>query len=283
MSAAHRRARVARLAGWALFAGTLASGASNGDSQAPPAPARNSPSAAPFEPAPSRTVALAVYRRACLNCHDNDGKGEIGRDLYPKVPDFSDPAWHDSRTDADLIRSVLNGKGKMPAMRTRVWDATAEQMVAFVRLFRGGNQVVEDEPEQSRAGAAAASLAQREAAQLFRRLCAACHDTDGRGSVARGTHPNIPDFTLRTWQEKRRDPRLLASILDGKGSGMPAFREKVRREQARMLIGFIRSFSPTGVRPTAAAPDEFDARFHKLVEEVEDLRRQFRALQAPPL
>jgi mono/diheme cytochrome c family protein len=225
--------------------------------------------------------AMVVYQRTCLNCHDNDGKGEIGRDLYPKVPDFTDRAWQDSKHDPDLVRSVLDGKGKMPAMRTRIGSATAEQMVAFVRLFRGGNQVVEDEPKSSHA-APAASASQHEATQLFRRLCASCHETSGRGTVARGTHPTIPDFNVPAWQEKRKDPQLLVSILDGKGSGMPPFREKLRREQARMLVGLVRSFSPTHSRPSAADSDEFDASFRKLVGEVEDLRRQFRALQTPP-
>src|SRR5262249_28654454 len=80
-----------------------------------------------------------------------------------------------------------------------------------------------------------------------------CHGADGRGSVARDNFPTLPDFTLRAWHEKRADPQLLVSVLEGKGTGMPPFRGKIGREQARGLIAFVRSFSPSGSRPASAA------------------------------
>jgi mono/diheme cytochrome c family protein len=299
MSSIARRAHIARFAGLALVAGALAPGASAVDpgAQAPPPqqPAAGSRAARPSGPAPSaasNATALQVYRRVCLDCHDNDGKGEIGRDLYPKLPDFTDAGWQDARSDAVLARSVLDGKGKMPAMKTKLGAADVKQMVAFVRAFRGGKQVVEDAPEAAPAPAPSAdarpqpaapsSPAHREGGPLFRKLCAACHGADGRGSVARDNFPTLPDFTLRAWHEKRGDSQLLVSVLEGKGTGMPPFRGKIGREQARGLIAFVRSFSPSGSRPaSAAAPHDFEARFRKLQDEMEALQRQYRALPTP--
>src|SRR5690348_1869418 len=61
---------------------------------------------------------VKLYRSSCLKCHDTDGKGEIIRDTMPKVPDFTDAEWHATRSEADLRRSILEGKGKsMPPMR----------------------------------------------------------------------------------------------------------------------------------------------------------------------
>ena len=108
-----------------------------------------------------------------------------------------------------------------------------------------------------------------------------CHGASGDGSNARDTMKAIPNFTSAAWQSKRTDPQLRASILDGKGSEMPAFRSKLSRDQARELIAFIRGFSPTTKRPSRGAADDFEDRYRKLEKELEDLMRQSRALASP--
>jgi mono/diheme cytochrome c family protein len=239
-------------------------------------------------------MAIQVYRKICIDCHDSDGKGEIGRDLFPKLPDFTLASWQDSRQDSALAASVLNGKGKMPAMKNKLETLDVKEIVAFVRGFRDGKQVLEDEPSEptpstsradagSRASAPApaAAPAHRNESQLFRKLCAACHGTDGHGSVARDNFPTLPDFTLDSWQTKRTNAQVLVTILEGKGTGMPSFRGKVNREQARGLVEFIRTFSPSSSRPAAAAHDEFETKFRQLENEIEVLQRQFRALSPP--
>jgi hypothetical protein len=71
---------------------------------------------------------------------------------------------------------------------------------------------------------------------------------------------------------------LVVSVLDGKGSAMPPFRDKFSREQVRDLVAFVRSFGPTPRRATRAPSDDFEARFQKLVAEFEELRRKSEAL-----
>src|SRR6516165_1252761 len=74
--------------------------------------------AEPDPPTTSPEAVIRLYRTTCLKCHDTDGKGEIVRDVMKTVPDFTDTAWHATRNDAELRRSILDGKGKsMPAMR----------------------------------------------------------------------------------------------------------------------------------------------------------------------
>ena len=165
---------------------------------------------------------IQIYRAVCLKCHDSDGKGEIVRDTLPKIPDFTDAKWHASHSDAELSRSILEGKAKsMPRMKDKLGATDVKHIVAFVRAFRGGKQVVEEEPEAEPAPAepardvvaavpgprpveslsAAPNSERRQAAsRLFRRFCVRCHADDGKGTDTRASLPMIPDFTSRAWQ-----------------------------------------------------------------------------------
>jgi mono/diheme cytochrome c family protein len=245
---------------------------------------------------------IQVFRTSCLECHDSDGRGEIGRDSFPKIPNFTDPGWHSSRTDAQLSKSILDGKGKsMPRMRDKLGSVDVKQMVAFVRGFRGGKQVVDEEPPAAdepehppiavsshadTARSAAPTPAQRRdpgggpGARLFQRLCAKCHSADGTGSGMRPNLPEIPDFTLHSWQSGRTSPQLTVSILDGKGTGMPAFRDRLSGDEARDLVAFVRAFDPMQGQPSSTTMDQFEARFRELEAEFESLRQQSRALSS---
>jgi mono/diheme cytochrome c family protein len=270
------------------------SGATDRTTQAPAAPVRASAFPA---------AVLQVYRASCLQCHDSDGRGEVARDTLPKIPDFTEARWQVARSDAELSHSILEGKGKsMPRMKGKLGSVDVMQMVAFVRAFRGGAQVVEESeelpaPVQSTVAGArtgtiprAVALASttpkessiRQARLSFQRMCARCHGPDGKGSEVRESLPTIPDFSVTSWQTGRTDPQLVVSVLEGKGTAMPAFRDKVTREQARDLVTFIRTFAPVPGRPAPAAADDFKIRFQQLEKEFNELRRQIPALSSPP-
>src|SRR5215831_14846694 len=55
---------------------------------------------------------------------------------------------------------------------------------------------------------------------LYQQLCQRCHAANGKGDP--GTE-GVPDFTRPSWHEKKHDPQLIVSILDGKGTVMPSF------------------------------------------------------------
>jgi len=246
---------------------------------------------------------IQLYRASCLECHDRDGRGGVVRGVLPKVPDFTDPRWHASRSGTELSHSILEGKGKaMPRMKEKLGSVDVKQMVSLVRAFQGGKQVVEDDepeapaaPEQSTAGTASTAVharsperspaAQkdpnnREGSRFFRRFCAMCHGPDGKGSGMRENLPTLPDFTRTVWQEGRSDRQLIVSVLDGKGAKMPSFAGKLSREQAHELVDFIRTFAPSYPRPMSTAKDDFEARLRQLNREFEDLGRQIRALSS---
>jgi mono/diheme cytochrome c family protein/uncharacterized membrane protein len=115
-----------------------------------------------------------------------------------------------------------------------------------------------------------------------------CHGADGTGSQARDSLSAIPDFTKASWQKRRSDAQLRASILDGKGQDMPAWRGKVGEELARGLVAHVRAFAPTAAKSgprqlEKAALANFDERYHRLEQEMDGLHRQFREVsQATP-
>jgi mono/diheme cytochrome c family protein len=137
--------------------GPVTSAAKPGTSAAPtPATSTAAPAvaAAPgSSSAPAGMPPAQLYRQVCIACHDTDGKGKVVRVAMPPIPDFTDPKFHSSHTDAQLSHSILEGKesivrgakiqlmlsmrGKLALARTDVKD-----MVAFIRAFDGGKQVV---------------------------------------------------------------------------------------------------------------------------------------------
>jgi mono/diheme cytochrome c family protein len=260
----------------------------------------------PDQAAALPAAVVLVYRTSCLKCHDGDGTGEAGRAAFPTIPDFTERRWQALRSETELSRSILEGKGRsMPRMKDKLGAVDVKQMVAFVRGFQGGKQVVDDQPEEPsppekpRAAAMTTGSAPRaaeprpstanangssnhQASQLFGKLCVLCHGPDGKGSGVRNTMPAIPDFTRRGWHERRADPQLVQSILDGRGTGMPAFGAKISREQVRELVAFIRSFDPSRRQASGAAPADFEARFRELKEEFDALSRQRAGGTSPP-
>src|SRR5262249_46175527 len=104
------------------------------------------------KPAPAPVAAAMptdqLYRAYCLACHDPDGRGQIVRKAMPEVPDFTEAKWQGSRSDPELKKSILDGKGKfMLPMKDKLSSADADKMVAFVRAFHGSKQLVRVEPK----------------------------------------------------------------------------------------------------------------------------------------
>jgi mono/diheme cytochrome c family protein len=54
----------------------------------------------------------------------------------PAIPNFTNPAWQKSRTNPQLVISILEGKNlQMPANRGPVTDEQAPDLVAYIRTF----------------------------------------------------------------------------------------------------------------------------------------------------
>jgi mono/diheme cytochrome c family protein len=135
-----------------------------------------------------------------------------------------------------------------------------------------------------RGGATAERL--RAARRLYGRRCASCHEDDGTGGALRQTVPQVPNFTSHAWHARRSDAQLVVSILQGKGSRMPAFHGKIGEDTAQDLVSLLRTFDPSydpaAARRQPLGTEEFERRLRQLDAEMEELKRQFRDASAPP-
>jgi mono/diheme cytochrome c family protein len=85
------------------------------------------------DPRPALNKAKGLYQQLCQRCHAANGKGDSGT---KGVPDFTRSAWHERKSDAQLIVRILDGEGTaMPAFRGRLDQAKAGQLVAYIRTF----------------------------------------------------------------------------------------------------------------------------------------------------
>jgi hypothetical protein len=89
----------------------------------------------------------------------------------------------------------------------------------------------------------------------------------------------LPDFTKVAFRDQHSDPQILISILEGKGTLMPANRGRVNESQARDLVAFIRAFAPAGAESASLAPNEFQSQFEQLQQQWDALERDIRALK----
>jgi mono/diheme cytochrome c family protein len=124
-----------------LIALGLGAGCLAGLTAGPPQAGRSSASASS---APGRGGATAerlqaarrLYGRHCASCHEDDGTGGALRQAVPQVPDFSSHAWHARRSDAQLVVSILEGKGtRMPPFHGKISEDGAQDLVGLLRTF----------------------------------------------------------------------------------------------------------------------------------------------------
>jgi ubiquinol-cytochrome c reductase cytochrome b subunit len=257
-------------------------------------------------PGPSQMTAAQLYGAYCLACHDADGRGNTLRKAVPEMPDFTDARWQTARSDAEVGTSIREGKGKiMLPMKDKLGALDVGQMVAFVRAFRKGEQIVKVTPKPltkpadevpvgpgpavpagkvpERPADDGVAVRTRVASTLFQQYCLTCHGTDGRGTAMKAAMPGIPDFTERAWQESRENAQLSVSILDGKGTLMPSFRGRVNESQVPDLVAYVRALGPAQVAgPVKPPPGDFEEQYNRLRLEWEALQKQLDALSRKP-
>src|SRR5262249_37312228 len=78
--------------------------------------------------------ARELFQQHCAKCHGADGTGSPGRRRQADIPDFTDPSWQARQSEAQLLASILDGKGpEMPPWRGKISEDQARALAAHVR------------------------------------------------------------------------------------------------------------------------------------------------------
>lgn len=79
-------------------------------------------------------------------------------------------------------------------------------------------------------------------AEIYGKHCASCHGKDGRAKTFKSKFIHARDFTAAKWQESISDEHLFNSIINGKGSKMPAWGKKLSETEINALVTYVRRF-----------------------------------------
>ncbi len=77
----------------------------------------------------------AVYKANCASCHGSTGTPSPGIAKMMGVKPSTDPDYK-KESEADMIASVKNGKGKMKAMSPKLTDEQIKDAVVYFRALK---------------------------------------------------------------------------------------------------------------------------------------------------
>lgn len=90
-------------------------------------------------PEEERRVVISRFNRYCIRCHGVDGRGVWD---IPDVPNFTNTRWQASRTEGQLARAILEGRGSvMPPWRGTLSLEEAWALARYIRTFVPGTEV----------------------------------------------------------------------------------------------------------------------------------------------
>jgi hypothetical protein len=90
-------------------------------------------------PEQEKRVVMSLFNRYCIRCHGVDGRGVWD---IPDVPNFTNARWQASRTDGQLARAILEGRGSvMPPWRGTLSLEEAWAIARYVRTLVPGNEM----------------------------------------------------------------------------------------------------------------------------------------------
>jgi mono/diheme cytochrome c family protein len=95
-------------------------------------------------PDDEKRVATGLYTRYCIRCHLADGRGAWD---IPGVPDFTNVRWQASRSDEQIARIIMEGRGAiMPPFRGAVSLEEAWALARHLRTFPPGSEGSRPDP-----------------------------------------------------------------------------------------------------------------------------------------
>lgn len=82
-----------------------------------------------------------LFARACSKCHSADGTGGLPMATNgPRPVNLHDPAWQASRTDAEILSAIRDGRGAMPPFADVLKPEEIAALGAHVRSFNSATR-----------------------------------------------------------------------------------------------------------------------------------------------
>ena len=86
--------------------------------------------------APAKPDAAKIFAAKCTACHAKDGKGSLP---MAKMFKLKDPTVLNltlsKESDAEIVKTITDGRDKMPAFKGKLKDAEFAALVAYIRTL----------------------------------------------------------------------------------------------------------------------------------------------------
>jgi mono/diheme cytochrome c family protein len=90
-------------------------------------------------PEEEKAVAASLFNRYCIRCHGIDGRGVWD---IPGIPNFTNVRFQASRSDDQLARAIMQGRGAvMPPFRGVLTLEEAWALARYARSFMPGTEI----------------------------------------------------------------------------------------------------------------------------------------------
>ena len=73
-----------------------------------------------------------IFNKYCSGCHGTSGQGDRYRILGANPADFTSPSTR-MKSDADLLKTIHEGKPMMPAWKLRLSQQESRDVLAYIR------------------------------------------------------------------------------------------------------------------------------------------------------
>ena len=166
------------------------------------------------------SIGRSLYANYCSQCHGSAGYGAAS------FPNLADDDWLYGDSLDTIEYTILNGRnGIMPALGSVFADEQSlDNMVTYVRNLSLGQDTASPAHEQ------------------YLTVCSACHGAQGQGNQALGA-PRLNDDV---WLHGSNPKTVRDVIVNGRQNRMPAHRQLVGEDRARLMAAYVKSLSTDG-------------------------------------
>ncbi len=165
-------------------------------------------------------TAARLFSQNCALCHGADARGA------PGIPNLRDDDWIYGNTEESILTTILDGRtGVMPGWGQVLGGREASEDVANYVLHLSGEVVNTESVNRGK--------------EKYKTVCIACHGVDGKGNQLLGGM----NLTDRVWVHGGEFEQIVDVIENGVTNQMPAHRDIVGETKAKLLAGYVISFS----------------------------------------